>query len=171
VTTSVEVRSEHEAIPDKMKAIAKEASEKCLALTKSKLEQSSNFDQAYMGSQIGAHIDAIAHLETFRSYASDELRQVIQESHSMAQDHLRQATELVEELGRTSASDSRREGRKATNATSGETDATTPGKSRGEGGIRGKRADRTDSSTPSGTGKAGQPGTSGQNDKTNPSNG
>lgn len=150
VTTSVEVRSEHEGMQARMKAMEREAAEKFVALTKSKLEQSSDFDQAFLGAQVTAHIAMIAHLETFRSYASEELRPVIQESHTMAQDHLRQATELIEQLASNGgAARQSSQSRSATGVQSQSSSRTESGTSTQESnreGVRGRRADRDNDS-------------------------
>jgi predicted outer membrane protein len=118
--TSVQVRSEHDAMPDKMLAIQREVAQKCIAMSKQELEQSNNFDQAYVGMQIAAHMGMIAHLETYKSYASPELGKVIQESLDTAQGHLRHAKELVMEIGHDSASSNRSssESKKATSSDS-----------------------------------------------------
>jgi predicted outer membrane protein len=102
--TTVQIRSEHEALPDKMLAIEREVAQKCIAMAKQELEQSSNFDQAYVGMQISAHVGMIAKLETFKSYASPDLGKVIQESLETAQGHLRHAKELVTEISHSDAS-------------------------------------------------------------------
>lgn len=95
---TVQVRSEQEAMPDKMLAIQREVAQKCISMAKQELEQSSNFDQAYVGMQISAHVEMISHLETYKSYASQDLGKVIQESLDTAQGHLRHAKELVTEI-------------------------------------------------------------------------
>jgi len=97
-STAVQVRSENEAMPDKMLAIQREVAQKCIAMAKHELEQSNNFDQAYVGMQIAEHMGMIAHLETYKSYASPDLGKVIQESLDTAQGHLRHAKELVMEI-------------------------------------------------------------------------
>jgi len=101
---TVQVRTEHEAMPDKMLAIQREVAQKCITMAKHELEQSSNFDQAYVGMQISAHMGMIAHLETYKSYASQDLGKVIQESLDTAQGHLRHAKELVTEISQVSSS-------------------------------------------------------------------
>jgi len=105
--TSVQVRTEHDAMPDKMLAIQREVAQKCIAMAKHELEQSNNFDQAYVGMQIAEHMGMIAHLETYKSYASADLGKVIQESLDTAQGHLRHAKELVMEISHDSASGNR----------------------------------------------------------------
>jgi len=101
------VRSEHDAMPDKMLAIQREVAQKCIAMAKQELEQSNNFDQAYVGMQIAEHMGMIAHLETYKSYASPELGKVISESLDTAQGHLRHAKELVMEIGHDQSGNNR----------------------------------------------------------------
>jgi len=115
---TVQIRNEHEAMPDKMLAIQREVAQKCIAMAKQELEQSSNFDQAYVGMQIAEHMGMIAHLETYKSYASPELGKVISESLDTAQGHLRHAKELVMEISHDQA------GANRTNATSNSSNNT-----------------------------------------------
>lgn len=97
-TASVESR-DAQAGQDKMMEIGREIAQKCLALTKAELSKhSEGFDQAYLGQQVCAHIGMLAMLETYQQHASPELGQLIQKSHTMAQDHLRKANDLIKEL-------------------------------------------------------------------------
>lgn len=130
--TTVQIRSEHEALPDKMLAIEREVAQKCIAMAKHELEQSSNFDQAYVGMQISEHIGMIAKLETYKSYASPDLGKVIQESLDTAQGHLRHAKELVMEIGHDSSSAA------SSSSSSSRSDATK----RNEGSSRSETSNR-----------------------------
>lgn len=109
VTTSVEVRSEWEAMPDRLLAIERQVSEKFVTMCKAELEQSGDFDQAYLGQQVCGHMVMIAKLETYQSYVSEELGQVVKASLQTAQEHLRHANELIKEIGAESSGNVRRD--------------------------------------------------------------
>jgi predicted outer membrane protein len=103
VPTSIDVAGSSD-MADRRLMIEREAAQKCLELTKQELmRHQEDFDQAYMGQQVGSHIGMLALLETFERHASDaELRQLIQQSRSTTQDHLHKANELIRELSPSS---------------------------------------------------------------------
>lgn len=74
----------------------------CLSLTQQELDkwQGSDFDQAYLGQQVGAHIGMLATLRTFERHATDEMRPLIQQAVATTQDHLNRANELMRQIER-----------------------------------------------------------------------
>jgi predicted outer membrane protein len=79
----------------------REIHRECLALTERELDkwQGADFDQAYLGQQVGAHIGALATLKTFEKHASNEMRPLIEEARATTEKHLNHANELMQKLG------------------------------------------------------------------------
>jgi predicted outer membrane protein len=68
-----------------------------------------DFDRCYVGQQIGAHIEVLAALETFKDIASPELRKTLEEGISTTEAHLKQAKQLDDNIGRRSTEQASRE--------------------------------------------------------------
>jgi len=81
-------------------ALQKRVAQECLALTQQELgqKQGPEFDECYMGSQVGAHIGMLAKLRGSQQFASGELKQVIQEAEQTVQKHLDQAKQIAKEV-------------------------------------------------------------------------
>lgn len=77
-----------------------EVGQKCLASIKQELgsKEGKEFDQCYMGQQIGAHMKAIDELKVLRNYASGDLRQKLDHELEMATTHYKKAKEIGEKL-------------------------------------------------------------------------
>ncbi|MBS0208481.1 MAG: DUF4142 domain-containing protein [Planctomycetes bacterium] len=77
-----------------------EIGERCLQLTEQELSQKrgADFDRCYVGSQISAHIHAIAAMEVVRDHAQGNLRQVLDDGVHAAQQHLAMAKDLAKKL-------------------------------------------------------------------------
>jgi predicted outer membrane protein len=82
--------------------IKQEVHRECLTLTERELDkwQGAEFDQAYLGQQAGAHIGMLATLKTFEKHASNEFKPVIQQAIATTEQHLNQANELMQQVGR-----------------------------------------------------------------------
>ena len=80
--------------------IDRQISEKCGQLTRAKLEESpaSEFDEYFVGSQIGAHMHMLAALDVISERASGDLRQVAEEGRATVKKHLDHAEKLMKEL-------------------------------------------------------------------------
>lgn len=65
-----------------------------------KARRGAEFDKAYIGQQIGAHIAMIAALKTLEQSASGDLRNVLAQAAHTAQEHLDVAKQLCESLNR-----------------------------------------------------------------------
>jgi predicted outer membrane protein len=80
--------------------MAKDIKQQCLQLTQQALseKQGAEFDKAYMGQQVAAHMSMLAELRGSQKYAGQQLRPIIQEGEQMAQQHLTQAKEIMEQL-------------------------------------------------------------------------
>lgn len=87
-------------------AIAKE----CLHLTKKELKEHSGkeFDMAFVGQQMGAHIGMTAKLKASRSFVSADLQQVLDEGLQVTMQHHEKAKQLKDKL-KDSKKDSRDE--------------------------------------------------------------
>lgn len=83
-----------------MVALAKEVKQQCLQLTQRELSEheGADFDKAYIGQQVGAHIAMLAQLQASSQYASGNLRQVIQEGEQMTQEHMEHAKRIMDQI-------------------------------------------------------------------------
>ena len=95
---------------DPLMAVLKDAGQRCTALTQQELgrHEGAEFDQAYMGQQLIAHVDALAKLQAFQGHASGGLQQLIDEATQATQKHLKQARGIMEQLATQAASTARR---------------------------------------------------------------
>jgi predicted outer membrane protein len=80
--------------------MAQQIKQECLNLTQQELAQKQGveFDKAYMGQQVGAHIGMLAELRGSKNFASAQLQPVIQEGEQMAQQHLAEAKQIMSQL-------------------------------------------------------------------------
>jgi predicted outer membrane protein len=100
---------DHAQMATQRMKIEHEVAKQCLQLMKAQLQKYSGekFDQAYLGQQAGEHVQMIAMLTVFENQASPELKQLITKAKGEAQDHLRTANELMEEVHQPGAASSR----------------------------------------------------------------
>ena len=72
----------------------------CLSLTEKELGQyqGAEFDHAFIGQQIGAHVGMLAVLRGSNSFASPELQKVIAEGEKMTTAHMAEAKKIMEQL-------------------------------------------------------------------------
>lgn len=87
----------------KFAQMERELAAECLALTKAKLGEKSGaeFDQCFIGQQIGAHMAMKAKLTVFQRHASPELAKVFAEGLKTTEHHLAKAEDLAKELHTT----------------------------------------------------------------------
>jgi len=83
----------------KLFQIEKEAVQNCVAMTKDELQEQSgkHMEQAFVGCQIGSHIQMLAHLKAAEGAVSGELQQVIAKAKNKVQSHLDEAKKLMKE--------------------------------------------------------------------------
>jgi predicted outer membrane protein len=81
-------------------AIHHEMGEQCLESAKKELgnKEGHEFDQCYIGMQIGAHMHMLDALKVFKNHTTGELQQDIEESIDTTQAHLKEAKKIMEEL-------------------------------------------------------------------------
>ena len=79
--------------------LQKEIGEQCLTSTMEELDrhEGANFDKAYIGQQIGAHLMMIDELKVFAEYATGETKQELELAMKTVEDHLKQARKIMEE--------------------------------------------------------------------------
>jgi predicted outer membrane protein len=79
-------------------AMLKQIKHECLSLTQKELERfkGADFDRAYLGQQVGAHIAMLAQLRGAKSFASPKLQKVIADGDKVTTEHLRRANEIME---------------------------------------------------------------------------
>lgn len=72
----------------------------CLSLTEKELGQykGAEFDHAFIGQQLGAHVGMLAVLRGSNSFASPELQKVIAEGEKMTTAHMAEAKKIMEQL-------------------------------------------------------------------------
>jgi len=80
--------------------LAQAIKQECLNLTEQELgqKQGVEFDKAYIGQQIGAHMGMLAQLRGSRQFASGDLKPLIDEGEKMTQQHLDQAKQIMAQL-------------------------------------------------------------------------
>jgi predicted outer membrane protein len=85
-------------IGQQMLTIMRDAKQECLNMTEKELGQKhgEEFDHAYIGQQMGGHVQMIAALTAFEKHASPELQRVVSEQKKTAEQHLDHLKQLVE---------------------------------------------------------------------------
>lgn len=83
-------------------SIEKQIADRCGQMLKQKLQekQGAEFDKAFVGSQVAAHINMLATLEVVGQQASGELGQIAQQAEQKVQQHLQHAEQLMQQLDR-----------------------------------------------------------------------
>lgn len=98
VTTSTEVGGVAKANLD-WEQISDELTAQCIASAKRELgqKQGAEFEKAFLGMQVAAHMGMLDHLQVFQRHAGDELRAEIGKAVSTTQEHLQMAKRLMDE--------------------------------------------------------------------------
>lgn len=80
--------------------LAQSVKQECLNLTQQELakQEGVEFDKAYIGQQVGAHIGMLAELRGSKNFATGQLQQVISEGEQMTQKHLAEAKQIMSQL-------------------------------------------------------------------------
>jgi putative membrane protein len=80
--------------------LAQAVKQECLDLTQQELaqQQGVEFDKAYIGQQVGAHIGMLAELRGSKNFATGQLQQVIAEGEQMTLKHLDEAKQIMSQL-------------------------------------------------------------------------
>lgn len=81
-------------------SIHKQIADQCLTTVKTELSKKSShdFDECFMGQQIGAHIAVVDKLKVLRNYASSDLQQKLDKELETAQHHLQMAQQIEHKL-------------------------------------------------------------------------
>jgi putative membrane protein len=79
-------------------SIKKEIGQKCLESVKKELssKQGADFDECFMGQQVGAHMKMVDELQVLRNHVSSELQQKIDKDLQVAQQHLQLAKQVAQ---------------------------------------------------------------------------
>jgi predicted outer membrane protein len=87
-------------VDQQMVALQTSIAQECLALTQKELgeKQGAEFDQCYIGQQIGAHVAMLAKLKGSEQFASEQLRGFIQDATKTVEAHHQHAKQLAKEL-------------------------------------------------------------------------
>jgi predicted outer membrane protein len=88
------------SLDQQMIALQTSIAQQCLALTQKELgeKKGAEFDQCYIGQQIGAHVAMLAELKGSEQFASEQLRVFIQDAEKTVKTHHKHAKELAKEL-------------------------------------------------------------------------
>ncbi|BBO33435.1 DUF4142 domain-containing protein [Lacipirellula parvula] len=94
-------------------AMLQQVKSECLALTEKELGEykGNEFDQAFIGQQVGAHIGMLAQLRGSKDFASPELQKVISEGEKTTEAHMAAAKKIMSQL-KTNASTTARVGQR-----------------------------------------------------------
>ncbi len=81
-------------------AMLQKIKSECLSLTLQELQEheGAEFDKAFVGQQIGAHIAMLAELRGSKSFASPELQKLIAEGEKMTLAHMEKAKEIMSQI-------------------------------------------------------------------------
>jgi len=81
-------------------AMLQKVKSECLSLTQQELQehQGAEFDKAYLGQQLGAHIAMLAELRGSKSFASPQLQKLLAEGEKMTMAHMEKAKEIINQL-------------------------------------------------------------------------
>ena len=87
-----------DSVTDQIHEIQKKASQECMSRVKEMLQskQGEDFDQAFLGQQIGMHVAVISMVKASQDEVSGELQQVLQETQPKLEQHLEKAKSLME---------------------------------------------------------------------------
>lgn len=93
------------ATVEKILQLDQQATQACLDMTRQMLEekQGAEFDEAFTGMQIGAHVGMLAQLKASEQHASGELASLIKQSQQTVKGHLDQAKQIYQGLEGQSA--------------------------------------------------------------------
>lgn len=82
-----------------------DAVQECLSLTQKNLEkyQGPQFDQAFLGHQVGMHIGMLAKLKAGQKHSSGDFQQLLKKGEATTQAHLQHAEQLMNELSGNTA--------------------------------------------------------------------
>lgn len=80
--------------------LLKAVKQQCLELTEKELtaRQGAEFDKAYMGQQVSAHIGMLAQLRGSRDFAGSQLQRVIDDGEKMTEQHLAEAKQIMRQI-------------------------------------------------------------------------
>ena len=80
--------------------IDRQIADQCTSLAREKLSQKSgaDFDQCFIGAQVGAHIEMLAALTVIADRVGGQLQQVASDARTMVKQHLQQAEQLAKQL-------------------------------------------------------------------------
>jgi predicted outer membrane protein len=100
-----------DGITDQIIQLNQQAAQECLQMTRSMLQekQGIEFDKAFAGMQVGAHVSMLAKLKASEKHASGELASHIQQSQQMVKSHLEQAKQLCKQLDDQASRESSRQ--------------------------------------------------------------
>jgi predicted outer membrane protein len=92
--------NESGAASDPAVAMVQQIKNECLKLTQKELSQyqGAEFDKAFVGQQLGAHLGMLAQLRGSKSFASPELQKVITEGEKMTTMHMEAAKKLMDQI-------------------------------------------------------------------------
>lgn len=96
---------------DPLLSVTQQAGQRIINLTQQELgrHQGAQFDAAYVGQQLMAHVEMLAKLQTAQGHVTPEFRQVIDQGIQTTEQHLGHARELMQQLQQQMAATARRQ--------------------------------------------------------------
>jgi len=88
-------RAGSDPIMGQMLSLQQRVAQECLKLTQDELGKSENFDQCYIGQQVGAHIGMLAKLKGSEQFESPQLQSFIDEATKTVEKHLDKAKQIA----------------------------------------------------------------------------
>ena len=84
----------------RMVQMARQIKQECLNLTQQELssKEGVEFDKAYIGQQVGAHLNMLAELRGSKQFATGQLQQVIADGEQMTEKHFAEAQKIMSQL-------------------------------------------------------------------------
>lgn len=94
---------------DQLLALDRQIVEHCTQAAKQALQekQGAEFDKAFVGSQIGAHMQSLSALEVLQQQGPEQIKQIAQQAQPTVQQHLDHAKQLMKQLEGQGASGNR----------------------------------------------------------------
>lgn len=89
-----------ESVMDQLLTLKRDQAHECLTLTKECLEEHKghDFDKAFMGAQVSAHISMLAQLRAMKGKTVGEFADLVKEGEQATQEHLEAAQKVMGEL-------------------------------------------------------------------------
>jgi predicted outer membrane protein len=92
---------------DQLLSIERDKAQHCLTLTKQNLQEhkGADFDKAFMGAQVSAHISMLAKLQALEGKVSGQFAEVVAEGRKTTEEHLDHAKQVMQQVAHAGGSE------------------------------------------------------------------